>query len=233
MVTPLMVRKIEQEYCEAAIIRAESTLVRDTLLQAGLPADKVVDIPPSVDLDHFHPVGADPDTFTVGFVGSFDLRKGIPHLLTAFDQAGRRDMRLILHGGSGSRFINRLLAPYRTRPDVVFDVGDPLPTYNRASICVVPSIEDGFALVVLEALACGVPVIVSENVGGKDAVVDGENGFIVPARDPEAIAERIRHLYDNPALLTRMQRRARETAEMYTFEREGRALHTLFRGLVQ
>jgi glycosyltransferase involved in cell wall biosynthesis len=129
--------------------------------------------------------------------------------------------------------MKRLLAPYRTRPDVAFDVGDPLPTYQRSSVCVVPSIEDGFAYVVLEALACGVPVIVSENAGAKDAVIDGENGYIVPAGDAGAIVERLRYLYDSPASLTRMRRRAREVAERYTFAREGRALHILFRELVQ
>lgn len=232
LVTALMVRKIEREYREATLIRAQSTLVRETLVEAGLSADKIVHIPPSVDLDHFQPHRVEPDAFTVGFVGSFDVRKGLPHLLTAFDRVSRGDMHLALHGGSGSRFMNRLLAPYRVRTDVSFAVGDPRPTYRQSSVCVVPSIEDGFAYVVLEALACGVPVIVTENVGGKDAVVDGENGFIVPIRDSEAIAERIRYLYDNPATLARMRQRAREAAEMYTFEREGRSLHNQFMELV-
>jgi alpha-maltose-1-phosphate synthase len=117
-----------------------------------------------------------------------------------------------------------LLQPYRSRPDVVFRSGDPAPTYAEASVCVVPSVEDGFAYVVLEALASGCPVIVSDQVGGKDAVVEGENGFIVPARDAAAIRERLVALCASPAERARMASAARESAERYSFQAEGARL---------
>ncbi|MER3404129.1 MAG: hypothetical protein C4289_02260, partial [Chloroflexota bacterium] len=127
----------------------------------------------------------------------------------------------------------RLLAPYEHRPDVRFATGDPALTYATASVCVVPSIEDGFGYVVLEALASGAPVIVSDQVGARDAVRPGENGFIVPAGDPVALAERLEYLYRQRAALPRMRAAARAVAEMYSYEREGVALHACFEALLE
>lgn len=220
LITPLTVWKVRQEYQEANFVRAESTLTRDTLMAYGIPASKVLLVPPAVDLQRFQPSPPADDVFRVAFVGMFDLRKGIPYLLQAWDEAALPKSQLILHGGVGSRFMKRMLAPYRKRDDVIFRSGDPVRTFAEASVCVVPSVEDGFAYVVLEALASGCPVIVSENVGGKDAIVSGENGYVVPARDSEAIARRLEQLRASPARLAEMRRAARTTAERYTFRAE-------------
>jgi glycosyltransferase involved in cell wall biosynthesis len=219
-ISPLMIWKVGREYQEADYIRTQSTLVRDSLLARGIPAHKIVFIPPAVDLERFRPPRARDDVFRVAFVGSFDLRKGIQYLLRAWDDARLPRAELILHGGAGSRFAERMLRPYRDRPDVVFRAGDPAPTYADASVCVVPSIEDGFAYVVLEALASGCPVIVSDQVGGKDAVVDGENGFIVPARDAAAIRDRLVALRAAPRERARMAAAARDSAERFSFQAE-------------
>jgi glycosyltransferase involved in cell wall biosynthesis len=71
-------------------------------------------------------------------------------------------------------------------------------------------------------MACGVPVIVSENTFGSDIVVDGENGYVVPIRDAEAIAERVRTLADDESLRSLMALNARATAETYSWEAFGR-----------
>jgi glycosyltransferase involved in cell wall biosynthesis len=120
------------------------------------------------------------------------------------------------------------LAAYRDRPDVVFRSGDPAPTFASASVCVVPSIEDGFAYVVLEALASGCPVIVSRNVGGQDAVQDGENGFLIPVRDADSIRDRLLTLHASPRLLNSMSLAARASAEAYSLETERDALLAAF-----
>jgi len=232
-ISPLMVWKIRQEYAEADCIRTQSTLVRDSLIARGIPACKVAFVPPAVDLERFRLTPARDDVFRVAFVGSFDLRKGVQYLLQAWDDARLPRGELILHGGTGSRFMENMLKPYRNRPDVVFRSGDPAPTYADASVCVVPSIEDGFAYVVLEALASGCPVIVSDQVGGKDAVVEGENGFIVPARDAAAIRDRLIALCAAPRQRTRMALAARESAERYSFRAEGARLCGTLTGLVQ
>jgi glycosyltransferase involved in cell wall biosynthesis len=227
-----MVWKIRREYQEADLLRAQSTLVSDSLLAHGIPADKIVMVPPAVDLDRFHPRGQRDDTFRVAFVGVFDLRKGIPYLLRAWDEAALPRSQLILHGGAGSRFMKRMLAPYRRRPDVLFRTGDPAPTYAQADVCVVPSVEDGFAYVVLEALASGCPVVVTDQVGGKDAVVPGENGYVVPARDAAAIRDHLRELFAAPRQRAAMAQAARRSAEAYTFAAERAGLVAAFSRLL-
>jgi glycosyltransferase involved in cell wall biosynthesis len=223
-ISPFMVWKIRREYEEADYLRAQSTLVRDSLIAHGIPASKIVMVPPAVDLARFRP-GHDRDaTFRVVFVGAFDLRKGLPHLLRAWDDAKLPRSQLVLHGAAGSRFMERMVAPYRRRPDVVFCSGDPALTFAQADVCVVPSVEDGFAYTVLEALASGCPVVVTDQVGGKDAVVSGENGYVVPARDAGAIRDRLVELFAAPRQRAAMARAARRSAEAYDFAAERAAL---------
>jgi starch synthase len=69
---------------------------------------------------------------------------------------------------------------------------------------VLPSLEEGMAMVQAQALACGCPVIASTNTGGADLFTDGREGYVVPIRDPTAIAERLTRLHDDPALLEEM-----------------------------
>jgi glycosyltransferase involved in cell wall biosynthesis len=80
--------------------------------------------------------------------------------------------------------------------------------YSQASVLVLPSVEDGFGLVIGQAMACGVPVIATTNTGGPDLITDGVDGFIVPVRDAGAIRERLEHLYRNPDIRVAMGRAA-------------------------
>ena len=73
--------------------------------------------------------------------------------------------------------------------------GDPLPHLRRARLCAHPSYEDGFAYAPVEALACGVPVLVSEDTGMKDLVEQGINGLVLPTGDLSALAEAIDAAY--------------------------------------
>jgi glycosyltransferase involved in cell wall biosynthesis len=78
------------------------------------------------------------------------------------------------------------------------------------SVFVLPSLADGFGMVVPQAMACGLPVIVTENVGAADIVRDGRSGFIVPVRDVEALCEKLRFLHENRDLAREMGRQARQ-----------------------
>jgi glycosyltransferase involved in cell wall biosynthesis len=230
LINSAAVRRVLAEYKEADLIRVESTLVQASLIDGGIAPEKIFLLPPSIDLDSFTRPLREPDEFCVAFVGAFSIRKGLHHLLHGWDLLRPRARgRLVLHGGGGG-WSKRLLAPYRDRPDVEFRVGLPHATYRDASVCVVPSIEDGFCRVVLEAMASGVPVIITDRVGAKDLVTDGCEGYIVPAGDPGAIAERISHLQSHPVVRDRMARAAYARTRGHSTQEEGRRLSALLHG---
>jgi glycosyltransferase involved in cell wall biosynthesis len=75
------------------------------------------------------------------------------------------------------------------------------------------SIEDGFGMVIVQALACGLPVICTNNSGGPDIVREGVNGYIIPARSVSLLKERIMYLYKRPQLLRDFSDDARKHVE--------------------
>jgi len=79
---------------------------------------------------------------------------------------------------------------------------------SSSHVMVLPSVEEGLALVQAQAMACGCPLISSTNTGGEDLFTDGVEGFVVPIRSPEAIAARLQQLADDPALRQRMSEAA-------------------------
>ena len=108
-------------------------------------------------------------------------------------------------------------------------VGDDLGrAYSQSSIVVVPSVEDGWGHVTLEAMSCGLPVIVSANVGSADAVEEGVNGFIVRACDTPALMEKIEFLYRRPDVCQEMRRQSETKAENRTWPVYGREMLDVF-----
>jgi glycosyltransferase involved in cell wall biosynthesis len=79
---------------------------------------------------------------------------------------------------------------------------------SRSHVLALPSIEEGLALVQAQAMACGCPVLCSTNSGGEDLFTDGVEGFIVPIRDPDALADRLQRLADDPNLQHSMRHAA-------------------------
>ena len=79
---------------------------------------------------------------------------------------------------------------------------------SRSHVLVLPSVQDGFGMVMAQAMACACPVIASLNTGGEDLFTDGDEGFIVPIRDVNALAVRLQQLADNPEQRFAMGQRA-------------------------
>jgi len=82
--------------------------------------------------------------------------------------------------------------------------GDLAAVYNQASVFVLASIANGFGMVVPQAMACGLPVIVTENVGAADIVTDGVDGFVIPIRDVDSLKEKLLLLYREAGLRSEM-----------------------------
>ena len=86
--------------------------------------------------------------------------------------------------------------------------------YRASDVFVLPTLVEGMGLVVLEAMACGLPVIVTAN-GPGDIVRDGIDGFVIPERDEDAVCDRLEHLYRHPELRVEMGRRAAQRAREF------------------
>jgi glycosyltransferase involved in cell wall biosynthesis len=136
------------------------------------------------------------DTFDVVFVGRLCVAKGVPLLVDALRRLPHRDLRLVLVGGWSSRGMRRFLQRACAQdPRIEVGPGDPLPRLRGARLCAHPTYEDGFAYAPAEALACGVPVLVSEDTGMKDLVDPGVNGLVLPTGDLASLTEAIDAAY--------------------------------------
>lgn len=196
--------RARQEWELADCIVAGSNFVRAGLEECGVAPGKVRVVPYGVDVGRFSPAPVqehhgDGAVLRVLFVGEVGLRKGAPDLLDALAQLGAEKVHARLAGRVA-------LAPGRIAPfaRVATFLGAvprvQMPAlYRWADVFVLPSIVEGSATVTYEALLSGLPVITTPNAGS--IVNDGVNGFIVPIRDPDALAEAIGRYADDRDLL--------------------------------
>ena len=212
MVHPLLKEKILRELKLATHILCPSEFVFQTLKKHGL-AKKAKIIPFGVDTEKFTPGVKTDNKFRVLFIGRNWLRKGLPYLFLAWSQLRLKDAELVV---ITSRLPEGIEVPENTR--VVEWVDDIIETYHNADIFVLPAIEDGCPLVTYEALACGVPVIVSNTTGTYQHIWDGTNGFVIKSGSVSDLANCIQFLYDRPKELARMKRMARKSVENLTWK---------------
>jgi glycosyltransferase involved in cell wall biosynthesis len=139
--------------------------------------------------------------------------------------AGLAELRLV---GGGEQ-------PHNLPPGVVCLGQTPrealLREMSEADVFVFPSLFEGFALVILEAMAAGLPVITTPNTAGPDLIEDGKEGLIVPAGDANALREAMQSLLHNPERARSMGRAAHEKANEFTWERYGDRWEALVRDL--
>jgi glycosyltransferase involved in cell wall biosynthesis len=188
------VRKCLAEYERADMITVSSEYARLSFLERGVPEAKLRPVRWRV-AERFTPVTRQRDgVFRVVYVGALTVAKGVPVLLDAFARlAGSAELTLL--GGWTTRGMRRFIEErIASDPRIRISVGDPLGSLRHADVLVHPSYSDGFAYAPMEALACGLPVIVTEDTGMKDHVEDGENGFVVPTGDAGAIAQRLEEI---------------------------------------
>jgi glycosyltransferase involved in cell wall biosynthesis len=198
----------EAIYAQADAITVPSTVAKRSFVEMGVADEKVHVIPYGVRLDRFTPADAPPgeDGFELLFAGGVSLRKGVPYLLEAFARLRHPGKRLTVAGAVGAEM--RELLGRLPMEGVSFTGSLPQPelaaVMARSHALVLPSVEEGLALVQGQAMACGCPVIASVATGAEDLFTDGVEGFIVPSRDVAALRDRMQELADDPALQRRM-----------------------------
>jgi glycosyltransferase involved in cell wall biosynthesis len=227
-------RRVERELALADVVLVPSRFVADQLTAQGIPSERVVLIRYGVDPVLFAP--SRKPTRTTGklkflYVGQISWRKGIPVLV----EAAR-----MLQGFGTYTLVGPLVSP-----QVVSDLPPNLTVkktlphaqlrteYNSADAFVLPSIEDAFPLVTLEALSSGLPVVVSLGAGTSELITHALDGLLVPAGDASALGDALLELAD-PAFRAELGRAGRKLVERaYSWsDYGGRVLSTLDRSRV-
>ena len=202
MLTKFTLRRADRITCDAEFVK------REIIRISGFPEDKIVVFPWGIDLKKFNP----------DFENGFDTRKrlswgdkkilimtrpfklvyGIEYFLNALTKVVKEvpDVRILLCGDGPLKEGFIRFVKEHSLDDYVFFAGlipnDELPKYyNAADVYVSTSLSDGTSLSLLEAMACGLPTVVTDVPANLEWVVDGENGSVVPRRDSKALSEKL------------------------------------------
>jgi glycosyltransferase involved in cell wall biosynthesis len=200
-----------------------SSFTKRTLIENGTSSDQISVIPYGVDTNRFtpdsrrrSPSGA---KLQLLFVGRINQRKGIKYLLEAMRLLDSREVHLTVCGRvvDGLELFRSFGGQVDVRPSV--SAAELVAAYQAADMFVFPSVAEGFGQVLLEALACGLPVLSTTSTAAPDLIEDGVQGFIVPPRRPDLIADRIEWALAHRGEVAAMGERARQQAERFTWHR--------------
>jgi phosphatidylinositol alpha-mannosyltransferase len=193
----------------------------------GLPASSFKIVPNGVEVARFadaEPFAelVDPERPTLLFVGRLERRKGLEPLIRAFTRlkTERPELRLLVIGEGAERERCQQLLPARLRSDVVFlgrvSHDDKARFFASCDLYVSPALGgESFGIVLLEAMAAGLPLVASDIPGYRSVARDGAQGRLVPPGDRAALATAIGALLDNPALRAAMATEGRRTVAAY------------------
>jgi alpha-maltose-1-phosphate synthase len=203
----------EAEYAEADIVTVPSTFAFRSFVEQGVPAKKLALLPYGVNVERFQPV-AEPDEgrFDILFVGAMSLQKGVQYLVEAYLKVTHPAKSITFVGAPSPALISLLksrgLWPSDAKVLGHVPQSELKNIMSRSHVLVLPSIQDGFGMVLAQAMACACPIIASKHTGAEELMSDGCEGYIVPIRDAHALAERIQKLADYPELRASMAAQA-------------------------
>jgi glycosyltransferase involved in cell wall biosynthesis len=217
----------ERRLCDLALadrVLVPSWHIAETLVRQGTPEGKVRVVPYAADCRRFRPLAGKrhgPEC-TFLFAGGISGRKGIKYLLEAWRRIRRPSWRLELLGPLPAD-----LGPLEPYLDFIEPLGRvshaEMPArLAAADVFVFPSLFEGSAVVTYEALACGLPSIVTPNAGS--VVRDGIEGFLVPCSEVDSLAQRMEQLGNDPGLRATMGLAARARAMAFDWPRYHDAL---------
>lgn len=235
--------RLKQEYELADLIILPSHFAAKTFIEAGFSQSKLRIIPYGVDLPRFNipnyqeNIACNRNKFVILYAGQMIPRKGVHYLVDAFNKLDIPNSELWLLGRVDSSLYNFLETAKNTNHNIKIFGSVPKielnKYYSQASVFVLPSIADSFPLVSLEAMAAGIPVIVTENTGSKEVVRDTIDGFVIPIRDSETLMEKIQLLFEYPDLRQKMGHSAKKQVMEFTWERYGKLIQKLYRAIEQ
>lgn len=236
-ISAFTMQKELSEYCIADLVTVPSQVCVDSFISEGVESNKVKKNPYGSRDQRFLPSGRPSSSkFIILWVGSVSIRKAFMDALHAFQALPIREKCFKVVG-----IVDRemgILLNKENLSDVEFLGKVPnveLPDlFSAAHVFVISSIEEGLAMVIGEAMACGCPVIASENSGASELFKNGVEGFIVPIRSPEVITEKLLFLYKNPNIRIKMSQAALgRVKDMRGWDRYGQRSVEIIDELVQ
>jgi glycosyltransferase involved in cell wall biosynthesis len=214
-------------------IIALSEYAKETYVHYGFPKENIVVAPLGIDLQRFRvtPPPADgPFVYLLmaHVTGTTGILKGLQYLLQAWFELNLKNAVLRVCGDIG-REAQELIRRYSGKlRNVEFtgSVSNPQDYFQKSSVFVLPSLAEGLPKVVLEAMACGRPIITTAIL--KPVVREGVDGFYIPMRDVAALKDRMLYFYDHREEVARMGANASEQARSFTWERFSRQIADIF-----
>jgi glycosyltransferase involved in cell wall biosynthesis len=231
----------EEEWKLADRIVVNSRWSAEALVKQGVPAEKLAVVPLCYEVGRQNAEGREQKLSTfnfqpstekplrVLFLGQVILRKGIQYLVEAAKLLLGEPVCFDVVGPVGISDEALRSAPANMTFHGRANRDEAMAWYERSDVFVLPTLSDGFAITQIEAMAHGLPVIVTPNCG--EVVSDGLDGFLVPARDAVALAEVIRRLLAGPELMNSQRIAALKKSRQFTLERLGERLVALEQGL--
>lgn len=230
------ISKMLAEYQAADYIMVPANHVAQSFIKQGIVAEKLRIVPYGVNLERFYPAIQKPSFFRILFVGQVGLRKGVYYLLEAFKKLQLPYAELIIIGNMQPDF-TLIYKQFALEKNIKFlgamSSQELAAWYRQASIFVLPSLEEGVAMVQAEALASGLPLICTTNSGGALFIENNDCGFVLSVRDEVALAEKIKFLYDNPEVVEQMGKKAVQKAQQFSWDAYGKRVIEVYKELME
>ena len=211
-------RRMNESIKMADYVGAISSFQKQTYIDEGVDESKMFLSFLGVDTSVFFPKKIKKDKFIVVCIGNNFVRKGMKYLTDAFNSL-KLDNSELWFVGNNQRDVAERIAKIEKNNIFIGSVNEfKLPDlYNQSSIFCLPTLEEGLGAVILQAMACELPIITSPYA--KDLVTDGQEGFIITPRNTSLISEKIKYFYDNPNKIVEMGTKARIKIENnFTFD---------------
>lgn len=217
----------EWELTDVIVVNSEWS--RELLVQQGADAAKIEILPLAFDAPLSGPVvssqlsrGSPDRPLRVLWLGQVNVRKGIHYLIEAASLLQQEEVEFVVAGQQQIRREYMAAAPANIRWLGQIPRGQVPQLYQNADLFVLPTLSDGFAITQIEAMAYGVPVIATPNCG--HVVENGKTGFVVPPRDPQALAEAILKFVHNPNISASIASACHAASKEYSLEAYGKRL---------
>lgn len=213
----------DKEITLADHILTVSDLAHQSYIEAGVSTEMISSVPLGCDLDRFQynqikREAGEPLRFI--FAGHARKLKGIDLLLQCSDNLLEKSMdhELYFAGNIDSEYKKRIKKSSHIKQVGHLGVDQLSIAFNNADCLVLPSRFDSFGMVVVEAMASGIPAIVTENVGAKETIHEGKSGWIIPANDEHALFQQMKWCISNSTKVRSMGNAARKVAEKYSWK---------------